>query len=135
MSQYYDKELMQLSCDFIDSVVMGKYDEMGFLIVENSNTTVPNVEKSFLKNNIYYEEYGHYIEEVTGLQVFGLVASILAVCLLGLWSAALHRSLSNKGPWRPRRLNNVSASNDPVALSRQNSGIVFGRSQGSYYMT
>lgn len=134
---------MELSCDFIDSVVTGDYDETGFIKIDNS--TLPYGTGSFLKNNIYYEEYGHFAEEVTPFQIFALVGSLAAVCLLALWSAALHRSLSKKGPWRPRRgLNNMmnrargkAVGDDPVDISRQNSGIVMGRSQsgGSYYMS
>mmetsp|Transcript_22476 Transcript_22476/g.45035 ORF Transcript_22476/g.45035 Transcript_22476/m.45035 type:complete len:721 (+) Transcript_22476:161-2323(+) len=143
--KYYDKALMDLSCDFIDSVVEGNFDEDGFVILDevngrnylsNNNTGATS---TFLKNNLYYQEYGHYIEEVTPMQVFGLVASILAVAILGLWSAALHKSLTkNGGAWRPRRgINSANAAGvtDPVDISRQNSGIVMGRSRSnmSYY--
>ncbi|KAL7462349.1 hypothetical protein ACHAXS_002730 [Conticribra weissflogii] len=143
--KYYDKALMDLSCDFIDSVVEGNFDEDGFVIIDEANgrnylsNNNTGATSSFLKNNLYYQEYGHYIEEVTPMQVFGLVASILAVVILGLWSAALHKSLTKNGTaWRPRRgINSANAAGvtDPVDISRQNSGIVMGRSRSnmSYY--
>merc|ERR1712086_108401 len=61
----------ELSCDFIDSIVMGNYNEMGFVNLEDSDS-----QSGWLKNNMYAQEYGHYITEVSPLQVFGLVASI-----------------------------------------------------------
>jgi hypothetical protein len=96
-----------------------------------------------LTNSIYHEEYGHFVEEVSPLQIFGLVASLLACAILGIWSAILACSLATgKAPWRPQR----GFSNAPAASStmeRNDSGIVLvcsatmehGRSTSSYYMT
>lgn len=122
-----------LSCDFIDSVVMGNYNEIGEISVGDDYQI--EAKSGMFKDNMYAEQYGHYISEVTPLQIFGLLASIAAVGILAVWSMSLHASLSKRGPWRPRRgLNNEPASPD---VTRQNSGIVMGRSQSntSYYMT
>lgn len=123
----------ELSCDFIDSIVMGNYNEMGFVNLEDSDS-----QSGWLKNNMYAQEYGHYITEVSPLQVFGLVASIAAVGILGVWSMSLHKSMSKKGPWRPTRgVRNVAAPGSAADLGRQDSGIMLGRSRtdASYYMS
>ena len=123
----------ELSCDFIDSIVMGNYNEMGFVNLEDSD-----FQSGWLKNNMYAQEYGHYITEVSPLQVFGLVASIAAVGILGVWSTSLHKSMSKKGPWRPTRgVRNVAAPGSAADLGRQDSGIMLGRSRtdASYYMS
>lgn len=139
MSNYYSNQ--DLTCEFIQSVVEGNYNELGFVNVNLGNSTENS--GNILTNSIYYEEYGHYVQEVSPLQIFGLVASLLACAILGIWSATLARSLATgKAPWRPRR----GVSNAPAASSdfgRSNSGIGMarsatmerGRSTSSYYMT
>ena len=122
-----------LTCDFIDSVAVGNYGADGFIKVSNDY----GVEKSsILGNSMYAQEYGHYITEVTPLQIFGLVASILSLIILGAWSATLHKSLSKGGPWRPRR-GFRNASPEQPDVTRQDSGVMMGRSQSntSYYMS
>lgn len=124
-----------LTCDFIDSVVIGNYNEMGFVDLGDNYS----VEKQtgWLKDNMYAQQYGHYIAEVTPFQIFGLIFSILAVTIFAVWSATLHKSLSKRGPWRPRRGLNSVEPDRAAEINRQNSGIVMGRSQSnaSYYMT
>lgn len=134
-SRYYDADQMQLNCDFLESVMMGNYNEFGFIKLRRGNATSAN---SFIQNSEVYQEYIHYAEEVSAGQIFGLVFSIAAVTILSIWSCTLHRSLTKKAPWRPRR--GLSAPASPGGASqvtRQNSGIVMGRSRsgGSYYMT
>ena len=124
-----------LTCDFIDSVAVGNYGQDGFINVGNGYT----VEKSsgWMGNSMYAQEYGHYITEVTPLQIFGLIASILAVGILAVWSATLHKSLSKGGPWKPRRGLRNASPEQPDDLTRQNSGVMMGRSASntSYYMS
>ncbi|KAL7522899.1 hypothetical protein ACHAWX_007713 [Stephanocyclus meneghinianus] len=129
----YDKQRMQLSCDFIDSVKMGKYDEAGFLTLAES----PLVKAGFLQNTQYYDAAYPYISKVSGWQIFGLLASLLACLALGIWSIKLHRSLTKKGQWRPRRMNRNSTLNQPVVMNRPDSGIGMARQQtgASYYMS
>lgn len=134
MTNYYANQ--DLSCEFIQSVVEGNYNEMGFVNIDTNTTATGNI----LTNSIYYEEYGHYIQEVSPLQIFGLCASILACAILALWAGSLKGVVSNvKAPWRPRRGVNTAA----IPASRQDSGIALnrsatmerGRSTSSYYMT
>ena len=133
---------MQLSCDFIDSVVMGNYDEMGFVkLFRNDSSYNPEGggKNNILKNSIYYEEYGHFVQEVTAFQVFGLCASMALCSMLAVWSFALNRSLQQGKPWRlGRRFNIMSlAKRETPDVMRQESGIALTRSLsgGSYYMT
>lgn len=124
-----------LSCDFIDSVIMGNYNEMGLLNLKDYQI---DDSPEWLQKNIYSQQYGHYITEVTPLQIFGLIASIAACAILAVYSTSLHRSVSKRGPWRPRRgVNSTAPSGQAEDVTRQNSGIVLGRSQSnvSYYMT
>ena len=135
LTGYYSNQ--DLSCEFISSVVDGNYNEMGFVNLELSNATDSG---NILTNSIYYEEYGHYVQEVSPLQIFGLCASLGACAILALWAASLGRTVANvKAPWRPRRGVNTAA----VPAARQDSGIALnrsatmerGRSTSSYYMT
>lgn len=129
-----------LTCDFIDSIVMNNYNENGFVNLGQDYQI--ERQAGWMSDNMYAQQYGQYAAEVSPLQIFGLVASILLVCILAVWSMMLHKSLTKAGPWRPRRgLRSpapVSTNHAGAAdLSRQNSGIVMGRSASntSYYMS
>ena len=117
-----------LTCDFIDSVVMGSFTEDGFVNLGDDYT--PQTTGWFGKNR-YAQEYGHHISEITPLQIFGLIFSILAVVILGAWSTALHKSLG-KPVWKARR----GDVREPRDISRNPSGIMMGRSasEASYYV-
>ena len=115
-----------LSCDFIDSIAMGNYNEMGNVNMK-TDYTVEGQNPGWMGNSMYAAEYGHLLTEVTGLQIMGLCLSILAVIILFMWAGSLHRSLSKAGPWKPRRGFRSSAPAAQADLSRQNSGIVMGR--------
>ena len=119
-----------LTCDFIDSVVMGNFNEMGF--VNLGSTYSVDGQTGWMSDSAL----GQSISAVSPLQIFGLVASIMAVVILATWSMTLHQSLTKGGPWRPRRGLRGETS-DSNALSRQNSGIVLGRSMSntSYYVS
>lgn len=122
-----------LSCDFIDTVVMGNYDELGYI---NMKKYTVEAQPGWKANNMYAQQYGHVITDVTPLQIFGLIASIAVCGILAVWSMTLHKSLTKTGPWKPRRGMAARAATD-AELSRQNSGIVMGRSASntSYYMS
>mmetsp|Transcript_11153 Transcript_11153/g.23711 ORF Transcript_11153/g.23711 Transcript_11153/m.23711 type:complete len:703 (+) Transcript_11153:199-2307(+) len=110
-----------LTCDFIDSIVMGNYNEMGEVdMVRNQR------QNGWTANNSYKQQKGHFAE-VSPLQIFGLIASIAAVCIFAMWSMTLHKSLSsNRGSWRPRRgmLSFASSRAAEADIDRQNSGIM-----------
>ena len=141
ITNYYQNE--DLSCQFIQSVVEGNYNEMGFVNIDMSNSSLS--EGNLLTNSIYYEQYSHYAQEVSPLQIFGLCASLLACAILGLWAGSLSRAAATtKAPWRPRRgVNNAAAVGGDNDMSRNDSGIGVdrsatmerGRSTSSYYMT
>ena len=119
---------------YLLSIVLFIFDFfLSFLNLDNGTYTI-EAKSGFLKGNIYYEQYGHYVEEVSPLQIFGLCASLAACGILFLWSLALHRSFSKK-PWKPRR-GLQSSSKQGVPVTRQESGIVLGRatSGASYYI-
>lgn len=115
-----------LACDYIDSVAMGNFNEMGFVNLGNSFSIQGD-------SSTVAQQYGQLIGKVSPLQIFGLVASLMAVVILAGWSMTLHQSLTKSGPWRPRRGNLMDAN----TLDRQNSGIVLGRSMSntSYYVS
>ncbi|KAL3812031.1 hypothetical protein ACHAXA_008937 [Cyclostephanos tholiformis] len=71
-----------LTCDFIDSVILSSYDEIGFV---NLGTTY-TVEKTsgFMADNLYAQKVNQMASEVTPLQVFGLISSLMAVAILGV---------------------------------------------------
>eukprot|EP01082_Thalassiosira_pseudonana_P000803 g1268.t1 g1268 contig10:1742719-1744061(+) len=135
--QNHDLSTIQdLSCDFIDSVVVGNYDEMGFVQLSEQDVSNPSRIMGMLQGNMYAEEYGHYVTEVSPLQIAGLVASLLALVLLGAWAVALRKSLSNgTAGWRPRR--GVSSDSvdktDEVMMNRSESGVAMDRSRSAYY--
>jgi hypothetical protein len=127
--------LQDLSCEFIDNMRMGKYDTEGNVIMDANRLYKEDGAKG-LNGNLYVQEYGQGLEEVSPMQMFFLVLSISACVILGAWSTSLHKSLTKGGNWRPRR--GAEAGDGEVGVSRQGSGIVMGRSQSnntSYYLS
>jgi len=124
-----------LTCDFIDSVIMGNYNEMGFVNLGTAYTVEQTT--GYMADNLMAQKVNQMVSEVTPMQVFGLIASLMVVSILGVWAASLHNSLSKGGPWRPRRGFRATTSPTKDDLDRQNSGIVLGRSASntSYYMS
>lgn len=134
----YDKEHMEMSCNYIDRAKMGTYDESGALYLTES-PLVKYLPDS-LKASPYYDSAYPYISKVSGWQIFGLVASLLACVILAAYSIKLHRSMTRKGQWRPVRKNRTvnSSMAQPVPNSaRVDSGIGMARGQSgnSYYMS
>ena len=134
----YDKEHMEMSCNYIERAKMGTYDESGALYLTES----PLVKylPASLKESPYYDSAYPYISKVSGWQIFGLVASLLACVMSAAYSIKLHRSLTKKGQWRPVRKNRAvnSSMAQPVPnSSRVDSGIGMARGQSgnSYYMS
>ena len=129
---------MKLSCSFIDSIVMGNYDEMGYVNL-NSNGTTPE----WLRDNKYAQDmYNNVVSDVSALQVFLLVFALLACAILAMWSKTLHSSLTKREPWAPGRkwsVKNVFCRNqESPELAPVESGIGASRvrSDGtSYYVT
>jgi hypothetical protein len=129
----YDKDRMQLSCNYIERTKMGTYDESGLLSLSES----PLITYGFLQGTQYYDAAYPYMSKVSGWQIFGLIASLFACIALAVWSIKLHRSLTKKGQWRPIRKNRKSSLAQPVSMARPDSGIGMTRQQSGnsqYYM-
>ena len=136
---YYGNQ--DLSCKFIQSVVQGNYNEMGFVNLQYNN--LGENSGNILTSSTYYQEYEHYAQEVSPLQIFGLIASISACAILFLYATFLGRTTANsKVPWRPRRGIRAGAALTADPMVRNDSGIALnrsesidrGRSTSSYYM-
>ncbi len=114
---------------------MGKYDTSGNVIMDANRLYNDNGAQG-INGNLFVQEYGQGIVEVSPLQIFFLVLSILACVILAAWSSTLHKSLTKGGlKWRPRHGGVAAGADDEVR--RQDSGIAIGRSQSnhSYYMS
>ena len=94
----------QLACGFIDSVVMGNYDEMGYVnLKSNWNYQNENNDPEWVRDNMSAASMMQSARVVSPLQIFFLIFSILACGTLVVWSKTLHTSLTKKEPWAPRR--------------------------------
>jgi hypothetical protein len=116
-----------IACDFIDSVAMGNYNEMGLIDLGNNYTI--EKQSGWMGGNAIAQQYG-----VSPLQIVGLAASIILVVILAIWSVSLHQSLAKL--WRPRRGYRSDPLDDGDNLSRQDSRIAMGHtaSNTSYYI-
>lgn len=110
-----------LSCEFIETIVMGNYDEYGVINSDNMRRYNPGEAKSgFLSDSMYWEEHGAGVRQVSPLQIFGLIATLAACAVLAAWSFSLQKSLKQGSPWRPRTF--------AKAVERQDSGVAMNRS-------
>jgi hypothetical protein len=102
-------------CSFIDNIVYGAYDEQGEILLKRET-----FDFSDWRNADQYRKL-----QMPASQAIGLAFSILLVVTLFASAVSTHRSLRRQStPWSPKH-----GSMDPNALSRQNSGIVMGRSR------
>lgn len=124
-----------ITCDFIESVVVGNYDETGFVNVQATNTDEKTGYLSTkLSENMMWQQYGSQVQEVSGLQIFGLVAALAACAVLGTWAVALGRSAGSGMPWRPRR-SNLLSEEDAVTMERNAKPVDLSDRNHSYYMS
>jgi hypothetical protein len=109
-------------CNYIGDILSGTYDESGEIIIDVFKYNI-----SDWKNTGQYINALHAAQkEVSGGQIAGLVLSILGCFSLCMYACVLHSNLTKKGlQWKPRR----GKYTDPTDISRQNSGIVMGRSR------
>lgn len=111
MSQY---ELDQESryCAFIENIIFGAYDESGEILLRPEQFNFND-----WKNPHQYKKLKMPVSQAVGL-AFSIV---LCVALLAV-AAVTNRSLTRDStPWKPSRAD--------MALARQNSGILMGRSR------
>jgi len=107
---------VQLSCSYMDSIVMGNYDEMGYVNFKWrwgfwGNNNYKNKEGAD-GNTLNAATYAATSRRVSALQVFFLVFTCLSCAILGVWAKTLHTSLRKKAPksltksgpepWSPR---------------------------------
>ncbi|KAL7508341.1 hypothetical protein ACHAXN_005428 [Cyclotella atomus] len=123
MANYYSN--MDLSCEFIESVVKGAYDEMGFVKMENQT----DISEMNFFTKTFVKPAQTFTQEVTPLQIFGLVSSIGACALFALWAIVLAKNISPKKVCRNARRGFRSNLPAQGPVTRQDSGIVLGRSQ------
>jgi hypothetical protein len=108
-----------LSCDFIDSVVMGNYAESGFANIDTMEDYTTEENSNMFTNNMLYAQYGSQVQDVTAPQIWGLSAALLACAVLAGWAASLNRSLNKGTSWRPRKAMNLTDEDDAVTNQRR----------------
>ena len=107
----------QTVCNYISSVVSGRYDEDGFIHVDSGDYRRSN------SDNKYHNAEGVAVVSVG--QIFGILILSIAFIFMWLWSCCLRAAVSNialNGP------NKDGTSGTPY-VSRTNSGIMMGRSR------
>ena len=111
MSQWeVDNE--ERNCAFIENIVYGAYDESGDILLQP--------EQFDFKDWRNAEQYKKL--KIPASQAVGLALSIIAVVAFIATAVVTQRALTRQStPWKPKQ--------DPNDLSRQNSGIVMGRSR------
>jgi hypothetical protein len=114
-------------CDFITSLVEGSYDESGNIIIDTNwyfNTSNWRDADEYLHEAMNVKNYVS-----TNMDVWQIAALILAIggCFyMWVWICCLRGALGKRNiPWKPRRTKDIAAGD----VSRQNSGIVMGRSR------
>lgn len=125
----------EMSCDFIDSIVMGNYDESGFAVFNMEDYTT---NKNLFTDNVVWEEYGHNVTDVNTTQIIGLTVALGACAVLAAWAGSLHKSLSKGTSWRPRKSMKLNRGEDAVTMQRRVSYVEpedLTARQGSYYMS
>ena len=92
-------EEMQLSCSFIDSIIMGNYDKYGYVNLKANWAPWNNENPVWARDNNMYAsstQQNMNISNVSPLQFFFLIFSVLACAILGVWLKTLHTSLFKK---------------------------------------
>lgn len=115
-------------CNFIDNLQSQKFDESGDVITDGSVRKNGYVIDFAGTNWRDVDQVKAQAERsgVTAGQAVALAITMAACLVMGVWACCLHSTLARKNiPWRPKRGKNI----DPTDISRQNSGIVMGRSR------
>eukprot|EP00339_Tiarina_fusa_P008975 CAMPEP_0117014900 /NCGR_PEP_ID=MMETSP0472-20121206/12002_1 /TAXON_ID=693140 ORGANISM="Tiarina fusus, Strain LIS" /NCGR_SAMPLE_ID=MMETSP0472 /ASSEMBLY_ACC=CAM_ASM_000603 /LENGTH=797 /DNA_ID=CAMNT_0004718575 /DNA_START=76 /DNA_END=2469 /DNA_ORIENTATION=+ len=101
-------------CTFIENIVFGAYDEQGEILLKREQFDFED-----WRNPDQYRKL-----RLPASQAIGLAVSIILCVTLLAAAVFTKRSITRQStPWKPKR------SLDPSSLSRQNSGIVMGRSR------
>lgn len=143
-SKAYAQALLEedMSCDFIDSIVMGNYDESGYMNMDKMQDYTTEANSGMFTNNVLWEQYGSQVQDVTKPQAWGLSAALISCVALAGWAASLTRSLNKGSSWRPRKAMNLTSEEDAVTMQRRVSYVEPGVApvdlnarHGSYYMS
>jgi len=122
-------------CNYIESLLAGDYNEDGEIVLEPDSWWYFNVSN--------WQSGSEYLKELSTIksmsqksmkpwQIFAMITSVCGCLYMWIWACCLHGSLSRKNiPWRPRRDKDTT----PGDISRQNSGIVLGRSSSGQKTT
>jgi hypothetical protein len=120
-NQMYQSEAQEANqnavCSFINMLTSQTYSDTGEIVLTNE----------FSKN--WRKELAIQAAYMSAGMKAGLILSAFAVAVMVIWTVVLHRTLARKNiPWRPRR---GKASADATEFSRNQSGIVIGRNNGT----
>lgn len=123
-NQYTEEDMV---CDYITSLLEGNYDESGSIVIDaNWYFNVSNWREASEYMNEFSNAKNYIEQNVQPWQTALLVLSSVGCFMLWIWACCLHSSLRRRNiPWKPRRTKDMTAQD----ISRQNSGIVLGRSQ------
>merc|ERR1712183_99601 len=87
-TSYQQEENEYAVCSFISSVVIGVYDEFGFIYLNINQYRRDNKQNEFIR-------YAPKVEEITFWQVMGIL-TLASVCfVLMLWSCFLRRAIDH----------------------------------------
>ena len=126
---YYQDANEEVVCDYIYTLVNGDYSEEGTVVIDPSlwqfnQSNWKDWNEYLHEGQVLYNAANH--SRVSPGRIAGLVISSVAVFIMLIWACCLHGALVRaNADWRPRRSKYV----DPESVSRQNSGIVMGRSR------
>jgi hypothetical protein len=114
-----------IACNFIHNLANGTYNENGEITLDQYTFNSSN-----WKSQAEYLKAASYARaSVSPWYIVGLTGVLLACAIMLGWACCLHRALARRNvSWRPKRGKNT----DPTAISRQNSGIVMGRSRSGF---
>jgi hypothetical protein len=107
-------------CYYIQNVLQG-YDEYGEIYLDQGFKFGQNYDANSAQNQFAQVE-------VTPFQIVGILFATLACVGLTGYSCYLHRAIMKKAPWRPNRGGPAAIAGQ---ISRQNSGIIIGRSRST----
>ena len=113
-------------CNYIETLLAGTYNEEGEIVIDNSwyfNTTNWRSASEYMHE--FQNAKNFAAENLKPYQIVLLVLLPIACLLLWIWACCLHSALRRRNiPWKPRRTRDMTMDD----ISRQNSGIVLGRS-------
>lgn len=122
----------ELVCNFIDNLQANAYNEYGEIVLDSNRNTA----NSFSNINWRDTQKMNQVRKamgITGGQIAALLIMAFACIGMAVWACLLHGNLARKNiPWRPkfnRNKKSVAQPTNIADITRNNSGIVMGRSR------